>query len=649
MVSRPTACDRVRLGELLEARLSDFEQAELSGHLERCEVCRRELEAMAAESQWWHDVRKLADTDAFGSAEAAAALGHDEPSLAFLAPSDDPEHLGRLGPYEVTSIIGRGGMSIVLKAFDPGLSRVVAIKVLAPQLATSAAARRRFAREARAAAAVSHDHVVPIHAVDSANGFPYLVMPFLPGRSLQDRLDRDGPLEVEEILRIGMQTAAGLAAAHQQGLVHRDIKPANILLEHGVERVKITDFGLARAIDDASATQSGVVAGTPQYMAPEQTRGGSIDHRADLFSLGSVMYAMATGHSPFRAETTMAVLRRVSDVQPRPIQDINPQIPEWLAAIVAKLHEKEPEDRFQTAAEVADLLGRCLAFVQQPSVAALPRVPRLRRSDTRVAHWGVAAIAIVLVAGLGATEVTGITGLLNSVTGVFPTDSHTRDPWQPRPDSHSGAAPTGTTSALDGADNRELDLVSSDSAEAQGLAMTAADGGPRYALSLVHKPGATSSDSAETPEELEADRPMHDLIAVASHDRAPRDDSPDIPDRPQTRAIAVRAQIEALRFEINAYQQVLNDAEKAGVVAALRNRLERLEKQLVEIAGTALDQPPIRADELSPTGATSPEPALPVHPHPNHPPGPGLPSNPPSSGHANPDELVFITREAAGM
>src|SRR5581483_10498584 len=126
---------------------------------------------------------------------------------------------------------------------------------------------------------------------------------YIPGCSLQDRLDRQGPLELKEILRIGMQVAAGLSAAHAQGLVHRDIKPANILLEHGVERVKITDFGLARTIDDASLTASGVIAGTPQYMAPEQARGEGVDHRSDLFSLGSVLYAMCTGHSPFRAET----------------------------------------------------------------------------------------------------------------------------------------------------------------------------------------------------------------------------------------------------------------------------------------------------------------------------------------------------------
>src|SRR5437773_8653558 len=179
-------------------------------------------------------------------------------------------------------------MGAVLRAFDEKLHRVVAIKVMAAQLATNATARRRFAREAQAQAAVSHDHIVTIHAVEEAGVLPYLVMQYVDGLSLQQRLDRGGPLELQEILRIGMQTAAGLAAAHAQGLIHRDIKPANILLENGVERVKITDFGLARAAADASLTQSGVVAGTPQYMSPEQARGEAVDQRTDLFSLGKI-------------------------------------------------------------------------------------------------------------------------------------------------------------------------------------------------------------------------------------------------------------------------------------------------------------------------------------------------------------------------
>jgi serine/threonine-protein kinase len=282
---------------------------------------------------------------------------------------------------------------VVLKAFDPALNRHVAIKVLSPQLANSGAARRRFAREAQAAAAVVHEHVVAIHSVADNDGLPYLVMSYIPGCSLQERLDRQGPLEVKEVLRIGMQVAAGLAAAHAQGLVHRDIKPANILLENGVERVKITDFGLARTFDDASLTGSGVVAGTPQYMAPEQARGEAVDHRSDLFSLGSVLYAMCSGHSPFRAETFMAVWRRLCIDTPRPIRESNPEVPDWLAEIIEKLQAKQPHDRFQSAEEVADLLSRHLAHLQQPSIA--PRPARLR---PRTFAWGRWPRRIVLPA-----------------------------------------------------------------------------------------------------------------------------------------------------------------------------------------------------------------------------------------------------------
>jgi serine/threonine protein kinase len=314
---------------------------------------------------------RCADGETQGETPENELVGDER---GFLTPTDKPGVLGSLGHYDILEVIGRGGMGVVLRAFDEKLNRVVAIKVMAAQLATNATARKRFKREAQAAAAVSHDHVVTIHAVEEAflpsplggegsgvRGLPYLVMQYVAGLSLQQRLDRDGPLQLPEILRVGMQTAAGLAAAHAQGLVHRDVKPANILLENGVERVKITDFGLARAAADASLTQSGVVAGTPQYMSPEQAEGRHLDQRSDLFSLGSVLYAMCTGRAPFRASGTVAVLKRVCEVTPRPVRETNPDIPDWLVAIIDKLHAKNPADRYQTAVEVAELLNQHLA------------------------------------------------------------------------------------------------------------------------------------------------------------------------------------------------------------------------------------------------------------------------------------------------
>jgi prepilin-type N-terminal cleavage/methylation domain-containing protein len=354
-------CDPRRLTRLLADALAEADRAEAIGHLDRCEPCRVALEGLAAEASWWDGLRSAFHTD-----DPDSEPVESPPWLGFLAPSSDPEGLGKLGPYEISGVIGRGGMGLVLRGFDEALNRYVAIKVLDPSRAVDVAARRRFAREARAAAAVVHDHVIAIHAVHESGGVPYLVMPFIPGPSLQERLDRGGPMQVREVLRVGMQVASGLAAAHAQGLVHRDIKPANILLEHNVERVRITDFGLARAVDDASMTQAGVVAGTPQFMAPEQARCQPVDGRADLFSLGCVLYAMAAGHPPFVAGTTLATLRLVCDADHRPLRSVNPEVPDWLSAIVDRLLAKDPARRFASATEVADLLGRGLAHLQQP-------------------------------------------------------------------------------------------------------------------------------------------------------------------------------------------------------------------------------------------------------------------------------------------
>jgi WD40 repeat protein len=335
-----------------------------------------------------------------GRADVRSALGGAgaDSDLSFLGPAFRTGAIGRLGQYDILAVVGRGGMGVVLKAFDEVLQRIVAIKVLAPALAASATARKRFIREAQTAAAVTHDHVITIHAVDQDHRLPFLVMQFIAGISLEDKLASSGPLEVEEILRIGLQTAAGLAAAHAHGLIHRDIKPANILLENGIQRVKITDFGLARVADAEVLTQSGVIAGTPQYMAPEQARGEPLDQRADLFSLGSVLYAMCTGQPPFRASTNMAVLRRVCEETSRPIRELNPCIPDELIAVIHRLHSKDVAGRFQSASEVADILGKQLARLQQTDVAALrPALPQAppRRHKLR---WLAALLDVALVA-----------------------------------------------------------------------------------------------------------------------------------------------------------------------------------------------------------------------------------------------------------
>jgi WD40 repeat protein len=336
--------------------------------------------------------------------------------LGFLEAPRQPGALGRLKHYEILEIVGRGGFGTVLRAFDDRLRRVVAIKVLAPELAANGTARQRFLREARAAAAVRHDNVIAIYGVDE-EPLPHLVMEFIDGPTLDAKVGRGGPLPVKEILRIGLQIAAGLAAAHQQGLIHRDIKPANVLLENGVERVKISDFGLARTADDASLTQSGVVAGTPLFMSPEQAEGRALDPRSDLFSLGSVLYTLCTGHPPFRAESSLAVLRRVCDDTPRPVRDSNTDVPEWLAAVVSRLLAKKPDERYSSARAVVDELTRLLARLQQPSAGddaggpllstveqrrpPLPNAGGMRRRFILAAALaGVAAVAVYLAVRL---------------------------------------------------------------------------------------------------------------------------------------------------------------------------------------------------------------------------------------------------------
>jgi eukaryotic-like serine/threonine-protein kinase len=442
-MAHSTSCpDSAELKELLDGTLPEKEQAELNSHLETCPFCQHSLEGLVAGKESWSGaaqqlsqneqrpeaglervMEEIKNEGQSRQTEADSPPG-DEIPLDFLSPPENPEHLGRLGHYDVVEVIGRGGMGVVLKAFDSALHRIVAIKVLTPQLATSPDARKRFEREARAAAAISHEHIVAIYAVEETNGLPYLVMEYVAGVSLQERLDRTGSLELKEILRIGMQAARGLAAAHAQGLVHRDIKPANILLHNGVERVKITDFGLARAVDDASLTQIGFVAGTPQYMAPEQARGEPVDHRADLFSLGSVLYAMCTGRPPFRASTTMAVLKRVSEESPQPVAQINPEIPLWLVEIIDKLHAKSPAERFQSAQEVAELLGAHLARLQQPGVASVERVPngpsRSALYAPRFRRLKAAALFLPLIAcGLVLAEATGFTKIKELVATVL--------------------------------------------------------------------------------------------------------------------------------------------------------------------------------------------------------------------------------------
>jgi eukaryotic-like serine/threonine-protein kinase len=376
-------------------------------HLQECDHCRTTFDGLrnAADASR-RDA--TAGNDLTDGAPAADGGKDDFVELStldigFLIPTNDPQVLGRIGNCNVLGPLGRGGMGVVFKAFDTVLHRMVAIKVLSPQLASSSEANRRFLREARAAAAINHPNVVVIHAVGEQSGMPYLVMEFVAGRTLHARIRSGAPFDLASLLRIGAQIADGLAAAHRQGVVHRDIKPRNIMLENGIERVKITDFGLAlAALDGSQITSVNRVVGTPAFMSPEQVHGARVDRRSDLFSLGCVLHAMVTGRSPFQGSHALEIARKVVDCPVPPLHQLVPRIPAVFSGIVSKLLEKDPARRYQSAdelhAELLNLQNRVSSgksTISYPITAISPTASRTRR---RVWAATVVVVAAALIA-----------------------------------------------------------------------------------------------------------------------------------------------------------------------------------------------------------------------------------------------------------
>jgi serine/threonine protein kinase/WD40 repeat protein len=348
------------------------------------------------------------------------ASGTDE-DYRFLDAPESSDELGRLAQYRVLKKLGHGGMGMVFLAEDRNLQRSVALKVMLPRLLGDANNRQRFLREARAAAAIAHDRVVTIHHVDEANGVPFLTMQLLQGESLEARLGREpGPWPLAVILRMGREIAEGLGAAHQLGVVHRDIKPSNIWLEgplsplspwgRGIggegEHIKLLDFGLAHVSRDTTRlTQPGVIVGTPGFLAPEQATGKPADPRSDLFSLGVVLYLLATGHMPFAGENVLAVLTALAIEHPRPVFELNPELPEALTHLIMRLLSKEPDRRPHSAREVVDILA-AIERQQVPgdrTAWATPQPARGRpaRRPNRYVWWtSLAGVGIVLALAL---------------------------------------------------------------------------------------------------------------------------------------------------------------------------------------------------------------------------------------------------------
>lgn len=441
MSQQSDRCSDASLLALIEDNLPHQASEPILDHLEQCTHCQHRLGELVAPGDEWQRAAKLISSGhdytislqpvSTGKARRSSIQWTEAMAKQLLLPASHPELLGRLGRYDIEQLIGSGGMGVVFKAFDRELNRPVAIKALTPQLASSGPARKRFSREARAAAAVVHQHVVPIHNVETDRESPFIVMQLVSGESLQERLDREGPLELCEILRIGMQVADGLSAAHKQGLVHRDIKPGNILLEEGIDRALISDFGLARAADDASLSQTGIHTGTPQYMSPEQAQGESVDQKSDLFSLGTVLFALCTGKPPFRADSSYAVMRRIIDEKTPPIREINPDIPEWLVQIIDQLMAKDKNDRYESAQEVCALLASCLRHVRQPTHAQLPASllteqatgrPRWRRIPFLTSRRGVLTLLGLLMAGLFGISTLWLTEKIAHIQQPTPFD-----------------------------------------------------------------------------------------------------------------------------------------------------------------------------------------------------------------------------------
>jgi serine/threonine protein kinase len=397
----------------LDALLDSWQEARTRG-VDRtpAELCRDtpellpELERRVAVLGRFEALRSDTVAETAERPPAAATTLPDAPLTQAAPPAARRSALPAVGAdfdgYRIVAELGRGGMGCVLRATNPLLRRDEALKVMLPEVAARPKARERFLREARAMAALRHDHVVEVYHVREAEGVPYLAMPLLEGETLAARLKREKVLPPVDVVRIGRQMADGLAAAHAKGLIHRDLKQSNVWLEAGTDRVKLLDFGLAREEDAAGGlTGEGAVLGTPAYMSPEQANGEALDARSDLFSVGAVLYECATGRPAFTGPTVSAVLSAVALKDPKAARTVNPQVPAGLSDLIGDLLHKAPDQRPASAQE----LGRRLRALEAgdpavedrtPTTEFQPAVPRRRWP------WVVAAACLLGLGLLGA-------------------------------------------------------------------------------------------------------------------------------------------------------------------------------------------------------------------------------------------------------
>ena len=444
--------DQERLAGFVQGLLTHQESHELEHHLQRCNACGdtvRELHASDTVLKYVrtldiddkledHDEPKIASlldelrelpSEKNSSRSEASSNGTDvnlrvDEVLRLASPSVADDELGRIAHYRLLSLLGVGGMGVVFQAEDTKLQRLVALKVLQPSLGKLA--RDRFVREARAAAAIQHDNVITIYDVGLEGPLAYLAMQSLEGETLEHRLQREGTLPPEEVRRIAAEVADGLEAAHAKKLVHRDIKPANVWLEANRGRAQILDFGLARVSDaDSELTETGMIAGTPAYMSPEQAQGRAVDARTDLFSLGSMMYRMMTGRVPFEGGNALATIRSIQSDQPTNIREVATDVPEDMLQTVGSLMAKERRDRVASASELADALR-----TRRPAKVA-QQEPEKQSSSAKQAtpgnfgRSGAAVAATILLAMAGWYAAPMIYRVATN-QGVFEID--TQDP-----------------------------------------------------------------------------------------------------------------------------------------------------------------------------------------------------------------------------
>ena len=405
----------------LEALLDRWHEAQDHGESvtpeELCRDCAPLLPEMEQRIKILRRFNGLRTNDDAPTAEKRPALtdtlAEPPPSTGITPLAAQPSALPALGQefggYRIVAVLGQGGMGRVYRAFEAELRRDVALKVMMPEAAAKPQARQRFLREARAMAAVQNDYVVPIYAVGEVNGVPFLAMPLLAGESLAARLNRDSLLPPDELRRLGREAAEGLSAAHAKGLIHRDVKPDNIWLEAGTQRVKLLDFGLARALDAADGlTQERTLLGTPAFMSPEQANGEPLDARTDLFSLGSVLYECATGKRAFAGKTLTATLVAVAEHQPPTAHGVNPSVAVELSDLIGWMMQKKAKDRPKSALEVVSAILSIESGTKkelrsgQSATKSIESIPHRRRKFTIGCSVTIALGAVLFVVSIRA-------------------------------------------------------------------------------------------------------------------------------------------------------------------------------------------------------------------------------------------------------